>query len=73
MRERSGMKNVWQYILIGLVVVAVEWVFLALFVKFFNGFTPTEALIVGAAFFLAFEIVICTGVIISKFSAPRDE
>lgn len=73
MRERSGMKNVWQYILIGLVVVAVEGVFLTLFAKFFNGLTSTEALIIGAALFLAFEIVICTGVIISKFSAPKDE
>lgn len=67
------MKNVWQYILIGLAVVAVEWVFLTLFAKFFNGFTPTEALIVGAAFFLAFEIVICTGVIISKVNASKDK
>ncbi len=67
------MKDVWKYILIGFVVVAVEWGFLALFVKLFNGLTPTEALIIGAAFFLAFEIVICTGVIISKFNSPKDE
>ena len=67
------MKGIWQYILIALVVVAVEGVFLSLFVKFFNGFTPTEALIIGAAFFLAFEIVICTGVIISKLNSPKDD
>lgn len=59
------MEDVWQYILIGLVVVAVEWAFLLLFVKFFNGLTSEEAFIIGAALFLAFEIVICTGVIIS--------
>ena len=72
-RERNGMKDVWQYLLIGFVVVAVEGVFLALFAKFFNGLTPTEALIIGAAFFLAFEIIICTGVIISKFNSSKDE
>ena len=67
------MKDVWKYILIGLVVVAVEGVFLTLLAKFFNGLTPTEALIIGAAFFLAFEIVICTGVIISKLNFPKDD
>ena len=73
MKEGNGMKDVWQYILIGLTVVAVEWVFLVLFVKLFNGLTPTEALIIGAALFLAFEIVICTGVLISKFNSPKDD
>ncbi len=67
------MKDVWKYILIGFVVVAFEGVFLVLFAKFFNGLTPTEALIIGAAFFLAFEIVICTGVIISKLKVPKDD
>ena len=73
MRESNDMKDVWQYILIGLTVVAVEWVFLVLFAKLFNGLTSTEALIIGAALFLAFEIVICTGVLISKFNSPKDD
>lgn len=67
------MKVDWLYILIGLTVVAVELVFLVLFAKLLNGFTPTEALIIGAAIFLAFEIVICTGVLISKFNSPKDD
>lgn len=67
------MKDDWLYILIGLTVVAVELVFLVLFAKLLNGFTPTEALIIGAAIFLAFEIVICTGVLISKFNSPKDD
>lgn len=67
------MKDDWLYILIGLTVVAVELVFLILFAKLLNGFTPTEALIIGAAIFLAFEIVICTGVLISKFNSPKDD
>lgn len=73
MKERNGMKDVWKYILIGFVVVAVEGVFLTLFAKLFNGLTPTEALIIGAALFLAFEIVICTGVILSKHNSAKDE
>ena len=73
MRDGDGMKDVWKYILIGLGVAAVELVFLVLFAKFFNGLTPTEALIIGAALFLAFEIVICTGAIISKYSFPEDD
>ena len=67
------MKDDWLYILIGLTVVAVELVFLVLFAKLLNGFTPEEALIIGAAIFLAFEIVICTGVLISKFNSPKDD
>ena len=73
MKERNGMKDVWKYILIGFVVIAVEGIFLTLFAKLFNGLTPTEALIIGAALFLAFEIVICTGAIISKFDSPEDK
>ena len=62
------MKNIWKYILIGLGVVAVEWVFLAFFMEIFNGLTHEGALIVGSAFFLAFEMIICTGVIVSKIN-----
>ncbi len=73
MKERNGMKDVWKYILIGFVVIAVEGIFLTLFAKLFNGLTPTEALIIGAALFLAFEIVICTGMILSKLNSSKDE
>lgn len=60
------MKNIWKYILIGFGVVVVEWIFLALFIEVFNGLGQTGGVVIGAAFFLAFEMVICTGVIISK-------
>lgn len=60
------MKNIGKYVLIGLGVVLVEWVFLALFMEMFNGLSQEGATVVGSAFFLAFEMVICTGVIISK-------
>ena len=66
------MKNIWKYILVGLGVVAVEWVFLAVFMEIFNGLTHEGALIVGSAFFLAFEMVVCTGVIVSKIKQKDD-
>ena len=66
------MKNIWKYIMVGLGVVAVEWVFLAVFMEIFNGLTHEGALIVGSAFFLAFEMVVCTGVIVSKIKQKDD-
>ena len=60
------MKNIWKYVLVGLGVVLVEWVFLSLFMETFNGLSHEGALVVGSAFFLAFEMVICTGYIASK-------
>jgi len=66
------MKNIRNYILVGLGVVAVEWVFLAVFMEIFNGLTHEGALIVGSAFFLAFEMIVCTGVIVSKIKQKDD-
>lgn len=60
------MRNMWKYILAGLCVVIAEWIFLALFSEMFNGLSQEGAVVVGAAFFLAFEMVVCTGLIISK-------
>lgn len=66
------MKNIGKYILIGLGVVLVEWVFLAIFSEMFNGLSQEGAVVVGSAFFLAFEMVICTGVIVSKIDKKKD-
>ena len=63
---KKGMRNMWKYVLAGLCVVIVEWTFLSLFSEMFNGLSQEGAVVVGAAFFLAFEIVVCTGLIISK-------
>lgn len=60
------MKNMGKYILIGMGVVVIEWIYLAFFSEVFNGLSQEGALITGAAFFLAFEMVICTGAILSK-------
>lgn len=66
------MKNMGKYILIGFAVVLIEWVFLALFSEMFNGLSQEGAVAVGSAFFLAFEMVICTGVIVSRIDKKKD-
>ena len=66
------MKNMGKYILIGMGVVLVEWIFLAFFSEIFNGLSQEGAVAVGSAFFLAFEMVICTGVIVSKIEKKKE-
>ena len=68
----SQMKNIGKYILIGLGVVLVEWIFLAFFSEMFNGLSQEGAVAVGSAFFLAFEMVICTGVIVSRIEKKKE-
>ena len=65
------MKNMGKYILIGIGVVIAEWIFLAFFMEMFNGLSQEGAVVIGAAFFLAFEMVICTGAILSKLEKKR--
>ncbi len=60
------MKNIRGYILIAFGVVLLEWIWLAMFPSFFSGLSHEEAITVGVGFFLAFELVICTGIIISN-------
>lgn len=66
------MKNMGKYILIGIGVVIIEWVFLSLFMEMFNGLSQEGAVVIGAAFFLAFEMVICTGAILSKMDKKNN-
>lgn len=65
------MKNMWKYVLAGLGIIFVEWVFLAVFMELFNGLSQEGAVVIGSAFFLAFEMVICTGLIISKLENKK--
>ena len=60
------MKNMGKYLFLGLVAVALEWVFVALADVFFDGMPQTERVVIGTGFFLSFELVICTGAVISK-------
>lgn len=66
------MKNMGKYILIGMGVVLVEWIFLAFFSEMFNGLSQEGAVAIGSAFFLAFEMVICTGIIVSKIEKKKE-
>lgn len=65
------MKNMGKYISVGIGVVIVEWIFLVFFMEMFNGLSQEGAVVIGAAFFLAFEMVICTGAILSKLEKKR--
>ena len=50
----SLMKNIGKYVLMGLGVVFLEWVFLAIFSEMINGLSQEGAVAVGSSFFLAF-------------------
>lgn len=65
------MKNIWRYILIGFGVVILDWIFLAFFSPWFDGMGELGGIIIGVGFFLAFEMVICTGIIISKINDSK--
>ena len=68
-KECDCMKNMWKYILIGLGTVILERILLGVFPTWFNGMGELGGLIIGVGFFLAFEMVICTGAIISKIGS----
>ena len=65
------MKKLWKYVLAGLGVVFVEILFVALFRDFLNGLSEVEAVIIAVGTFLAFEMVVCTGVIIAKMENKK--
>jgi len=67
------MRNIWKYVLIGLGTIVLEWIFLALVFEVFNGLDQTSGVVIGTGFFLAFEMVICTGAIISKIENAKKE
>lgn len=56
----------YKYILIGIGTVILEWFFLSLFFTFFNGISMEAGVCLGVGFFLAFEMVICTGAVLSR-------
>ncbi len=62
------MKGIGKYILIAFAAALLEWIWLAAFSGFFNGLGMAGAAVVGVGFFLAFEIALCTGVLILKIN-----
>lgn len=62
------MKNVWQYILVG-IAVAIGGMFLSDAAgKFFNGMDYGSACVLGICMYLCVVIVTCTGIIITKLN-----
>lgn len=65
----------WKYILIGLGVAVLELMLLVLFSSWFNigSSGDMSGIIVCVGLFLAFEMVICTGAIISKIDTNKNK
>ena len=72
--EKGGieLKNIWKYILAGLATAVLCLLWAAWFPAFFNGVTLEAATTLGVGLFLACEMVILTGLIISKME-KKDE
>ena len=60
------MKDIFRYILFAFAAVLLEWVWLAFFPILMNGLSQETAMVVGVGFFLAFEVALCTGLVLSK-------
>ena len=65
------MKDMIKYVFAGIGVVLLLWFFVACYVSFFNGMSKEIGAITGVGSFLAFELVICTGAIISKIKKDK--
>ena len=62
------MQNLWKYVLVGVAVAVLEVLFVIMFSGIFTGLSQVEGLVIGIGIFLAFEMVICTGAILSKIN-----
>ncbi len=60
------MKTIGKAVLAGLLAVLAAWVFLPAFVGVFDGLEATDSYVVGSCFFLAFEISLCTALVLGK-------
>lgn len=65
------MSNILKYILISLGVIILEWIFIAVIVSVFDASAFEAATTLGVGFFLAIEITICTGIILSKIEKNK--
>ena len=73
MEADKNMNHLLKYILFGVGAIILEWIFLAVFGPLFNGMGELGGIIIGIGFFLAFEMVICTGAIISQINANKNK
>lgn len=60
------MRNMWKCLFIAVAVVLIEWAWLGIAQYYFDGMSMECATIVGVGFFLAFLIIICTGIIVEN-------
>lgn len=60
------MKHIVKFIFIGAGVMFLYWIWIAWCPYFFSGLAQDEALLVGTGFFLSFEMVILTGVLLAN-------
>ncbi len=62
------MKNIGITMLVAVGVIFLEWMWLGICQAFFSGMSMEASTIAGVGFFLAAEMVICTGLILSKLN-----
>lgn len=65
------MKNLWKYILTGLVVAFLCFCWTCLFYNTFHGLISEQRIAFGVGLFLSFEMVVLTGVIVSKIEKNK--
>ena len=65
------MKTIWKYILAGLVVAFVCFCWTCFFDNAFHGLVSEQRIAFGVGLFLSFEMVVLTGIIISKIDKNK--
>lgn len=66
------MKNVWQYILMGIMVAIGGMLASEISGKIFNGMDYGSASVLGFCMYLCVVIVTCTGIIAAKLDEKAD-
>lgn len=65
------MKSIWKYILAGLVVAFACFCWTCFFANAFNGIVSEQRIVLGVGLFLSVEMVILTGIIVSKIDKNK--
>ena len=65
------MKTIWKYILAGLVVAFVCFCWTCFFYNTFHGLVSEQRIAFGVGLFLSFEMVVLTGIIVSKIDKNK--
>ena len=65
------MKTIWKYILSGLVVAILCFCWTCFFDNAFYGLVSEQRIALAVGLFLSFEMVVLTGIIVSKIDNKR--